>query len=162
MSPLLNKTWSRVGETPIITAPFGHEHLSVIGGLTLEGSLYIQIHPTSIGADGVVTFLRHLLNHVPTRMLVLWDGARIHRSRVLSEFRQLDLHGRLVVEYFPSYAPELDPQEYVWHQLKHVDLRNLSSNSLDELWIHLRRATKRLRHRVGLLKNLTRYAGLDA
>jgi putative transposase len=129
--------------------------------MTLEGSLYIQIHRTSIRAEGAVQFIRHLLTHVPGNILLLWDSARIHKSAKLAEFRKLDTIGRLVVEHFPPYAPEVDPQEYVWRHLKHVDLRNLTSHSLDDLWVHLREATSRLRARAGLMKNLVRHAGLD-
>jgi transposase len=157
----VTKTWSHSGKTPVLRAPLSHEHLSVIGGLTFQGSLYMQVHASSIGAHGAVLFLRHLLTHIPERMLVLWDGAKIHKSRELEEFRQMDTIGRMTVEYFPPYSPEIDPQEYAWHQLKHVDLRNLSSFSLNQLWVRLQDATSRLRQRVGLLKNLIRHAGLD-
>jgi len=61
LSPTTTKTWAPAGETPVLHAPAGHEHLSVIGGLTLEGSLYMQIHASSIKAHGAVLFLRHLL-----------------------------------------------------------------------------------------------------
>jgi transposase len=161
LSPAVVKTWSPAGSTPEVDAPFGHEHLSVIGGMTLEGSLYVQIHRSSIGAHGAVEFVRHLLRHVPGRLLLLWDSARIHKSAELKDFRRLDTIQRLTIEYFPSYAPEVDPQEYVWHHLKHIDLRNLTDRSIDQLWVHLRMATKRLRARTGLLKSLTRHAGLD-
>jgi transposase len=161
LSPTMAKTWSPAGKTPVVHAPSGHEHLSVIGGLTLQGSLYMQIHASSIGAHGAVLFLRHLLFHIPDRMLVLWDRSKIHKSRELEEFRCMDTVGRMAIEHFPPYAPEVDPQEYVWHQLKHVDLRNLSSFSLDELWVRLQDATRRLRQRAGLLKRLIGYAGLD-
>jgi transposase len=161
MSPTVAKTWSPAQHTPVLNAPLRREHLSVIGGMTLEGSLYVQIHRSSLDAHGAVQFIRHLLQHIPGRVLLLWDGAKIHKSNELKEFRRLDTIGRLTIEYFPPYAPEVDPQEYVWRQLKHVDLRNLTSHSLDQLWVHLRHATKRLRARTGLLKNLIRFAELD-
>jgi transposase len=162
LSPTMAKTWSPAGKTPVLHAPLAHEHLSVIGGLTFQGSLYMQIHESSIGAHGAVLFLRHILLHIPERILVLWDKSRTHRNREIDEFRRLDTVGRMTIEHFPRYAPEVDPQEYVWHQLKHVDLRNLSSFSLDQLWVRLQDATRRLRERVGLLKNLIRHAGLDS
>ena len=120
----------------------------------------MQAQETSLGSEGVIRLLRHLLHHLPERLLVLWDGARIHSSHEMREFLAMDTIGRLVHEEFPGYAPEVDPQEYVWRQLKHVDFRNLTTYSLDELWIHTREATKRLRRRVGLLRNLMRHAGL--
>jgi transposase len=161
MSPAIEKTWSPAQQTPVLRAHVSRDHLSVIGGMTLEGSLYIQIHKSSIGAHGAVQFVRHLLMHIPGRILLLWDSARIHKSTELREFRKLDTIDRLVIEHFPPYAPEVDPQEYIWQHLKHVDLRNLTSCSLDDLWAHLREATKRLRRRAGMLKNLVRRAGLD-
>lgn len=161
MSPALEKTWSPAQRTPVLRAHVSRAHLSVIGGMTLEGSLYIQIHKTSVGAHGAVQFVRHLLTHIPGRLLLLWDSARIHKSTELKEFRKLDTIDRLVIEHFPPYAPEVDPQEYVWQHLKHVDLRNLTSCSLDDLWTHLREATKRLRHRAGMVRNLVHRAGLD-
>jgi transposase len=160
MTPALERTWSPVGQTPIVRSHVSKAHLSVIGGMTLEGSLYIQIHKSSIGAHGAVQFVRHLLMHISGRILLLWDSARIHKSAELHDFRKLDTIGRLVIEHFPTYAPEVDPQEYVWQHLKHVDLRNLSNHSLDELWTHLRESTQRLRARAGLLRNLVHLAGL--
>jgi transposase len=161
LRPNVVKTWSPSGTTPVLRAPLTREHLSVIGGLTLDGSLYVQVHRDTIKAEGAVAFVRHLLLHLPGRLLLLWDASRIHKSRELEAFRRLDTVSRLVVEFFPTYAPEVDPQEYVWHQLKHVDLRNLTNHSLDQLWARLQAATSRLRQRVGLLRNLVRHAGLD-
>ena len=161
MTPTVAKTWSPVSSTPVLSGPVRRDHLSVIGGLTLEGRLYVQVHQSSIGAHHAVQFVRHLLMHIPERMLLLWDSAKIHKSRELDEFRELDTIGRLRIEHFPAYAPEVDPQEYVWRQMKHVYLQNLTSHSLDELWGHLEAATKRLRARVGLLKKLVHHAGLQ-
>lgn len=162
MTPTVVKTWSPIGRAPALSGPARRDHLSVIGGLTFDGSLYVQVHQSSIGAHGAVQFVRHLLMHIPQRVLLLWDKARIHKSAEMDAFRKLDTIGRLVIEDFPPYAPEVDPQEYVWRQLKHVDLRNLTSHSLDELWGHFEVATKRLRTRTGLLRNLVRHAGLKS
>lgn len=161
MSPTVVKSWSPVGRTPVLAGPVRRDHLSVIGGLTLEGKLYLHVHESSIRSRHAVQFVRHLLMHIPEDILLLWDSSRIHKGRELAEFRQLDTIGRLKVEYFPPYAPEVDPQEYVWRQLKHVYLRNLTKHSLKELWAHLETSTRRLRARVGLLKRLSHHAGLD-
>ncbi len=33
-----------------------------------------------------MSFLRHLSRHIPGKLLVLWDRARIRRSKVVKEF----------------------------------------------------------------------------
>lgn len=161
MSPTVAKTWSPAHRRPVQRAPRSREHLSIIGGITLEGGLYVQVHRSSIGAHGAVQFVGHLLRHLPGPILLLWDSAKIHKSTELKEFRKMDTIGRLQIEHFPAYAPEVDPQEYIWHHLKHVDLRNLTSRSIDDLWGHLRQATKRLRARAAVLRGLARHAGLN-
>ena len=160
MSPTVDRSWAPAGTRFELRGPLSRAHLSVIGALTWEGSLYLQTQAKSLGSAGVVRFLRHLLQHIPGPILLLWDGARIHRSAEIREFLALDRDQRLVHEHFPAYAPEVDPQEYVWHQLKHVDLRNLTTCSLDELWRYLQGATRRLRTRVGVLKNFIKHAGI--
>ena len=40
---------------------------------------------------------------------------------------------RLVTEYLPSYAPELDPVEYLWGYWKHHALPNFCPDDLTEL-----------------------------
>jgi hypothetical protein len=36
--------------------------------------------------EDVVRFLRHLLRQVPGKLLVIWDGAPIHRARGVKDF----------------------------------------------------------------------------
>jgi transposase len=41
--------------------------------------------------------------------------------------------GRLLTEYLPSYAPELNPVEYLWGYWKHHALPNFCPDDLTEL-----------------------------
>ncbi len=34
----------------------------------------------------VIRFLRHLLRKIPGKLLVVWDGSPIHRSKAVKEF----------------------------------------------------------------------------
>jgi transposase len=61
-----------------------------------------------------VRFLRHLLQHIAGKILVIWDGSPIHRSRIIKAFLAGSAGNRLQVEQLPGYAPDLNPVEYVW------------------------------------------------
>ena len=87
-----------------------------------------------------------------------WDGARIHRCAELHEVLAFDTEKRMRFLTFPAYAPEVDPDELMWRQLKHVELRNLTSYRLDQLHQRLQEATKRLRQRVAVLRNFVTHA----
>lgn len=47
-------------------------------------------------------------------MVLLWDRGSIHRRKEVQVF--LAAHPRVQQEFFPAYAPELNPAEYVWTQ----------------------------------------------
>jgi transposase len=153
--------WSTLGESPVFRALLTHDHLSVISALTSDGRLYLLAHRESIKATQVIGFLRHLLRWIPGPMLILWDGGKIHKAREMKEFLQLNREERLVFERFPAYAPEVDPDEYVWRQLKYTALVNRTCWTLDQLQLHLLEATRRLRRRVDLLRGMVAHAGLE-
>jgi transposase len=134
-----------------------HDHLSVISGITDTGTLLMQIHEHSISSHECVDFLKHLVRHLGT-VLVVWDGASIHRSKHLKEYLRTEGKGLVHLERLPAYAPELNPDEGVWRYLKQVELRNICCATLDVLRYELRCATKRLRHKTQVLLGCLRHA----
>lgn len=118
-----------------------------------EGRFYSQVRERAFDAVAVVEFLRHLLRQVPGKLLVIWDGAPIHRSKVVKAFLQTEANGRLALEPLPGCAPDLNPLDTgVWHWLKDVALANVCAASLAELRQELRAAVARLRRKPSIIK----------
>ena len=150
--PAVVRTWAPRGETPVLRTYLTRDHLSVISGLTPTGQLLLQVRRQAFQSTDVVRFLRHLLRYIPGKLLVLWDGAPIHRAQPIRDFLAAGGAARLYLEQLPAYAPELNPDEGIWHYLKHVELRNMSCDDLPELRQELRRAVARLRHKAAVLQ----------
>ena len=107
---------------------FNWKNLSLISGLT-SWSLYFEMFPESIKAPHVVVFLQHLLQRIPGRLLIVWDGLPAHRAKLVKEY-VAELEGRIHQERRPAYAPELNPVEYVWAYLKQHELPNVCAKDL--------------------------------
>jgi len=105
------RTWAPRGQTPVLQYHFNWKVLSAAAGITWW-NFYFRLYPTTIRAPQVVDFLGHLLRHLPGKLLVVWDGLPAHRARLVSEFIRAQ-RGRLVLEWLPGYAPELNPVEYI-------------------------------------------------
>lgn len=117
------------------------------------------MHPGSIKSPQVVEFLRALLRHLPGKLLVVWDGAPIHRSALVRDF--VTAQGdRLLVERLPAYAPELNPVEYLWAHLKEHELGNLIVRQAHELGHHATRALRRMRRRPAIIRACWKQAEL--
>jgi transposase len=105
-------------------------------------------------------FLEHLLREVPGRMVLIWDGAPIHRSQVIRDFLANGAAPRLPPERLPASAPELNPGEALWQQLKGVELRHVCCFNIPPLRHELHDAVKRVRRRPRLLISFFREAEL--
>jgi len=128
---------------------FNWKSLSIIGGLALW-RFYFQIHTGSIKSFQVVEFLRHLQRHIPGKILVIWDGAPIHRSVLVKNY-VATTKGRLMVERLPAYAPELNPVEYMWGHLKTHEIANLIATQAWELSFEATAALRRMRRRQPII-----------
>jgi transposase len=67
----------------------------------------------------------------------------------------------LTVERLPGYAPELNPVEQVWGNLKGQELANVCAPDLQTLHAPLRAGCRRLRHPSTLPFSFLRHAGLS-
>jgi transposase len=133
------------------------DHLSVISGITEEGRLFQMAQTAAYRSADVVRFLRHLLQHIAGKLVVVWDGSPIHRSQVIKDFLASGAAARLHLERLPAYAPDLNPDEGIWQYLKHVELRNRCCRSLADLRTEFRLAIGRLRHKRAVIRACIRH-----
>ena len=150
--PSVVRTYAPVGQTPILRGWWTREHLSAISALSPEGKLYFHSQDHALNSEDVVAFLEHLLREVPGRLLIIWDGAPIHRRHTIREFLTNGAAQRLHLERLPAYAPELNAGEGLWAQLKGVELRNVCCVDLPHLGGELRDAVTRVRRKPRILK----------
>ena len=109
----------------------------------------------------VVMVLEPLRREVPGRMVLIWDGAPIHRSHRIQECLSHGAAPRLHLERLPAYAPELNPGEGLWQQLTGVELRHVCCFHLPQLRRELREAVKRVRRQPSLIHGFFRGAKLS-
>jgi transposase len=152
------RTGAPRGCTPVLQYHFHWKTFSVVAGLTV-GNVYFQLFDGAVRSAQVIEFLRHLLRHLPGRLLVIWDGAGIHRSRTVRPFVG-SLGRRIHLEYLPAYAPELNPAEYIWGHLKQHELANYCAQHGWELTLRATQALRRMRRRPQLITAFCKQAEL--
>ncbi len=67
----------------------------------------------------------------------------------------------LVVERLPAYAPELNPVEALWGNLKRSELANLMVDTVVETESAARRGIERVRNETDLAFAFLRHTGLS-
>jgi transposase len=67
----------------------------------------------------------------------------------------------LTAERLPAYAPDLNPVEPLWANLKGVELANLAADTLDDVIAAAERGIQRIRDTHHLAFSLLRHCGLS-
>ena len=135
--PSVRATWAPRGHTPVLRHHFVWKRLSLAGALAYEpdGSdahLFFELRPGAYNDETLIEFLS-LLNDLEQRpVLLIWDGLPSHRSRRMSDWIATQRHW-LSVEPLPGYAPDLNPIENVWGNLKSQELANLCADTIDQV-----------------------------
>jgi len=155
------RTYAPEAHTPVLREWQTRDHLSVMGGVTPVGKISTLARQESLTGLHTIEFLRHLMRHVGSRLLVIWDGSPIHRRAAVKEFLASAAGRGVRVERLPPYAPDLNPVEGAWQQLKHVEMRNLVCLDLEELHLELHLAIGRLRRKTRLIQSFFGGAGLE-
>jgi transposase len=129
-------TWAPQGQTPIHRHRQGRrDKISVISGISLiprrhRLGLYYLLFFDNIGQQEVCRFLRELLRHLQGPLIVLLDNSSTHKGSPIQQLQRQ--HRRLRIEYFPSCALEINPDEGVWSQAKQ-ELANSCPKDVNEL-----------------------------
>jgi transposase len=120
--------------------------LSVIGAVTWRGQLFFHDQKGGFDHFDVARFVQRLLRQLGGKLLLIWDRGRIHRGVALRALQRVERR-RLKIVQLPPYAPDINPQEGIWHLVKDVEMKNLCCSSLRELHRELRLAQVRLRRK---------------
>ena len=135
--PSVRATWAPRGQTPVLRHRFGWKRLSLAGALAYEpdGSdahLVFQFRPGAYNDEALIAFLDDV-NQLEQRPIVLiWDGLPSHRSRRMHAWLAAQ-RSWLWVEPLPGSAPDLNPTEQVWGNLKANELANRCPDTLGEV-----------------------------
>ena len=169
MAPVTRRTWAPSGKTPVLRqVGRSHTKVSVIGAICARPGrgaktrvrayfrLYLQ---KNIDAAKCREFLRQLLGNIHGPLIVVWDRLNAHRSVKVRKFVE-SMNGRLQLEYFPPYAPELNPIEYGWAYLKGHVLANHAPKDSDDLFTSAKRGICKTRRRKDVLRGCIDHAKL--
>ncbi len=96
------RTYAPIGQTPILREWWTRDHLSAISAISPEGKVYFHSQESALNSADVVAFLEHLLREVPGRMVIIWDGAPIHRGQPIKDFWAAGGAERIQLEQVPG------------------------------------------------------------
>jgi transposase len=110
-------TWAPVGQTPVVHTTGARFGLNMISAISPRGDMRFMLVKGRMAAATFCAFLKRLLHKARRPIFLIVDGHPTHRAARVRRFVAAT-RGRLRLFCLPPYAPELNPDELVWNNLK--------------------------------------------
>lgn len=165
LTPLVRRTLAPRGQRVPLRCSATHDRISTISCVTLSpqamhvGLYFRLLVNCNVHGEDVVEFLEYLTGQVPGEWTVVWDRNQIH-SRSSAVQAWLSRHPQVVVEDFPAYDPDANPDEWVWSWAKYGRLCNLCPKDIDELFDYVIDALVDVKHDCHMLASFVMDAGV--
>jgi hypothetical protein len=164
--PPVRRTWSRRGTTPILRHRMAWKRASMAAALGdhpagTSARLCFHLQQDSDDTDSLIGVLEQLAGfYAGQRVVLLWDGLSSHWSHKMRAHLAAQRHW-LTVERLPAYAPELNPVEYLWANLKGGALANCTGDTIAEVADQAQRGIQRVCDSDSLVVGFLAHTGLS-
>lgn len=111
-------TWAPVGQTPVVASTGQRHAINLISVITAQGALRFSVVEGTLNAARFIEFCQRLLHDATGPVFLVLDGHPAHRAALTTRF-VASTEGRLRLFFLPGYSPELNPDEWVWKNVKH-------------------------------------------
>ena len=106
--------------------------INVIGALLASCLLTVSLFTGAINTNAFSAWVaQDLLPQLPQNSVVVMDNATFHKR---ADIRQLFEPAGHILEYLPTYSPDLNPIEHKWAQAKAI--RRQQRCSVEELFAY--------------------------
>jgi transposase len=115
--PPLGRTYGLKGQTPVVKTSGQRQSLNVVSAVTARGEFWAMTYTAKLNAEMFVAFLKSFMRGRNRKVFLVVDGHPAHKAKIVKEYVQ-SLRGRLELHFLPPYAPDLNPDEFVWGYMK--------------------------------------------
>jgi len=149
-------TWGPVGQTPVVITTGERKSVNMISAISPRGELRFRVQEGKMNAAKFIDFLTALLDSVPGKIFLIVDGHPVHKAKKVSEFVKEKADGRLSIFFLPPYSPDLNPDEWVWNNVKNDRIGRGVIMSADDLKAKAIGALRRLQKLPGTVRGFLR------
>jgi transposase len=115
--PPLGRTYGLKGHTPVVQTSGRRQSINVISAVNARGEFWAATYDGKLDAASFVLFLENFMKGRRSKVFLIVDGHPAHTAKAVGRYVE-GLKGRLEIHRLPSYAPDLNPDEFVWSYMK--------------------------------------------
>ena len=114
----LGRSYGLKGKTPVVKTSGQRQKINAISAVNAKGAFWYQVYSGMLTAVLFIVMLKDLMKGRQKPVMLVVDGLPVHKTKTVAKYVQ-STRGRLELHFLPPYAPDLNPDEFVWSHLKH-------------------------------------------
>jgi transposase len=115
--PVLGRTYGLKGHTPVVATSGQRQSINAISAVNCKGEFWYNVYSGKLNAVRFVEFLQDLMKGRRERVFLVVDGHPSHTAKRVQSYVR-SWAGKLELHFLPPYAPDLNPDEFVWAYAK--------------------------------------------
>ena len=115
--PNLGRTYGLKGQTPVVKTSGQRQKVNAISAVSAKGGFWSRVYTGMFNAGRFVGFLKDFRRGGRGKVFLVVDGHPSHRAKVVASYVAA-CRGALELHFLPPYAPDLNPDEFVWQYAK--------------------------------------------
>lgn len=136
-------TWAPVGQTPVVRGTGARLSVNMFSAVSAQGKMHFSFIEGSTNAAAFIDCCDKLLHDIPGKIFLVVDRHSAHTAAATRRYVE-STGGRLELFFLPPYSPELNPDEWVWQNVKHDNVGRRAARTRDELKDGIEKAIDRL------------------
>jgi transposase len=148
-------TWAPIGQTPVVEATAERGGVNMISAVSQLGVLHFEVFTGRFDAGVFVEFLTKLTHDIDRPVFLILDNHSAHKAKLVRDY-VASLEGRLKLFYLPAYSPELNPDEWVWKNIKHDQVGRSAVTRKSEFFDLVTHALERLQQLPDVVRGFFR------
>ena len=132
-------SYGRRGQTPVIPGTGQRWRCNVISAISNRGTLRFMVFKRSFTAPLFIDFLSRLVRSARRMVYLIVDGHPVHKSAAVARWlAREENRARIRLILLPAYSPDLNPDEFLNHDVKQNAVGRRRANSRDDLIANVR------------------------
>ncbi|WP_185233735.1 IS630 family transposase [Teredinibacter franksiae] len=115
----LQRTWGEKGKTPVVRTSGQRQAINAISALSNKGGFWYHVFDGKFNADKCIECLKSFQKGRNHPVILIVDGHPVHKSKKVTDYIET-LEGKIEMVFLPPYAPDLNPDELVWNQVRNI------------------------------------------
>jgi len=129
--------------------------MNMISAVSPRGELKFDVFHGSFNATVFIEFLKKLVHDSTSPVFLIVDNVPAHKANIVKKY-VTSLEGRLQLFFLPPYSPELNPDEWVWKNIKHDQVKRQAVHRKGDFFELVLKALENLKRRPEAIRGFFR------